>query len=195
MTCPELHKTYNNETINKKTKRWSTNKLCPVNNLNSVTAGARGESEIQSASHSEELGLWKTFGEYPYLFLPRGPPSHFPKDYNGIPPTEIPFFVASCSSGLGNLVFIDYLPGSEKQKLNPIKLQPYQEGINGQKAAEGLNGWLQLHCQSGSTNSRTREAPIEAKALGPVGPCLKTSLATRHLFVGAAAGSKVRDSH
>ncbi|GFV80991.1 hypothetical protein TNCV_2269751 [Trichonephila clavipes] len=47
-----------------------------------------------------------------------------------------------------------YLPRPEGQNLSPIKLQPYEDGRNEQKDAEGLNGSPRLHHHSGSYESQ-----------------------------------------
>ncbi|GFS95089.1 hypothetical protein TNCV_2704511 [Trichonephila clavipes] len=99
---------------------------CPVNNLNSATAGETWQVSSRSLENIRAS------------FLLKGPPFHFPKGHNGKAPTGrqplLGFCLAApCNPGLGSFC-LGCLPRPE--------LQPYQERRDEQKADEGPNGPL-----------------------------------------------------
>ncbi|GFT26540.1 hypothetical protein TNCV_3603871 [Trichonephila clavipes] len=86
---------------NVKTKQTSTN--AATSSQQSELSHSGSTRRVRDTLSSEE-SLWKTFGEYHYLLLPRGPPSHFREDHTRKQPLSEFCLIASCSSGIGNFV-------------------------------------------------------------------------------------------
>ncbi|GFX22853.1 hypothetical protein TNCV_2605951 [Trichonephila clavipes] len=98
---------------------------------------------------SNKEGLKWILGGYLCLFLLKDPSFNFPKGHNGKSPTGrqplLEFCLAApCKPGLGNFC-LGYLPRPERKNLNQMKLQPYQEWRDEQKADEGPNEWSRFH--------------------------------------------------